>query len=240
MIGPRIHRRAAADLPAAAAARLAELAARSVAERGAFRLALAGGSTPRRLYSLLAASPWRDRIAWPRVHVFWGDERCVPPDDPASNYRLAREAFLAHVPVPRAQVHRMRGEADPPLAAREYAAVLGEEPLDLALLGMGADGHTASLFPDTPDLRTETRRVIMTRSSVAPFARISLTVPVFNAAGAVMFLVAGREKAGRVAEVLGQIAAARPLLPAALVQPESGAWEWFLDDDAARELPPGP
>lgn len=237
MIGPRIHRCAAAALFPAAAARLIELVAHAVAARGAVRLALAGGSTPRSLYSLLAMPPWRDRIDWSGVHVFWGDERCVAAEDPASNYRLAHEALLVHVPVPLAQVHRIRGELEPARAAQEYAAVLGPEPLDLALLGMGADGHTASLFPDTPGLQAEARRAIPTRSSVAPFERISLTLPVFNEARAVIFLVTGRDKAARVAEVLGQIEAGRPLLPAALVQPASGLWEWFLDDDAARDLP---
>jgi len=237
MMGPRLHRYEAAALFPAVAARFAELAADAMAVRGAFRLALAGGSTPRSLYGLLAAQPWRDRIDWSRVHVFWGDERCVAPDDPASNYRLARETLLAHVPAPSAQVHRMRGEDDPERAAQEYAALLGSEPLDLALLGMGSDGHTASLFLDNPSLRTEIRRVTPTRSPVAPFGRISLTIPVFNEARAVIFLVTGRDKAARVAEVLGQIEAGRPLLPAALVQPKLGSWEWFLDEDAARELP---
>jgi 6-phosphogluconolactonase len=237
MTRPRVHRYVdTAALFDAAAARVVSAAAQAAGARGVCRLALAGGSTPRGLYTLLASPPWRDRIDWTRVHAFWGDERCVPPDHPESNFRMAHEALLVRVPIPPTQVHRIRGELDPARAAAEYAALLGEAPLDLVLLGLGVDGHTASLFPDTPGLRTETRNVIATRGPIAPFGRISLTLRVFQAARGVVFLVTGRDKAHPVAEVLGQIEAGCPVLPAALVQPRDGSWEWLLDEDAAREL----
>lgn len=239
MTSPQIYRFPdISALFAAAADRVTTLVREVVVARGQVRLALAGGTTPGKLYSMLATSPWRDRVPWQRIEVFWGDERCVPPDDPTSNYRMAHDVLLAHVPVAPAQVHRMRGEIDPARAVEEYAAVLGTGPLDLALLGMGSDGHTASLFPDTPNLETEQRKVAATRSPVAPFERISLTLPVFNGARAVVFLVTGREKAPRVAEVFGQTPAERGRLPAALVRPLSGSCEWFLDEAAAAALPP--
>lgn len=238
MTGPRVHRHAElAGLLAAAAARVTDVVRTSLTARGRCRLALAGGATPRGLYRLLAASPWRERIDWPALEFFWGDERRVPPEDPASNYRMAREALLDQVPCSPDRIHRLRGEIDPDQAVAEYTAALGEEPLDLVLLGMGADGHTASLFPGAATPVAGERKVIATRSPAPPFERISLTLPVLNSAGAVIFLVAGRDKAARVGEVLGQIAAGRPELPAARVQPVRGSWEWFLDEDAARDLP---
>jgi 6-phosphogluconolactonase len=238
----------AAALMHLAAEEVAARAASAVRARGRFSVALSGGSTPRALYALLAdpRAPFRARVPWQAVQVFFGDERQVPPDHADSNYRMAREALLAHVPIPAESVHRVRGElADADEAALEYEAELaeafalheGERPrLDLALMGMGPDGHTASLFPGSPAL-DETSRL-----AVAPFVpkfgahRVTLTLPVFAAARAVLFLVAGADKAERVAEVLGGRA---PELPAARVRPSDGELLWLLDAAAAARLAGG-
>ena len=235
----------AAALMRVAAEDLAARAAAAVRARGRFGVALSGGSTPRALYALLAdaAAPFRARVPWEAVQVFFGDERHVPPDHADSNYRMAREALLAHVPIPPESVHRVRGElADAEEAALEYEAELaeafalrdGERPrLDLALMGMGPDGHPASLFPGSPAL-DEARRL-----AVEPFVpklgaqRVTLKLPVFAAARAVVFLVAGADKAGRVAEVLSGRA---PALPAARVRPDDGDLLWLLDAAAAASL----
>src|SRR3990170_208271 len=157
-------------LAEAAAERFARVAAEAVGRAGRFTVALAGGSTPRDLYARLAGEPYRSGVPWREIHVFWGDERCAPPDHPESNYRMAAETLLEHVPIPREQIHRMRGE-DPDVerAAGDYEGQLratfrlgaGQLPrLDLVLLGMGADGHTASLFPGSPALREVSRLVV--------------------------------------------------------------------------------
>lgn len=230
-------------LARAAAEELAAAAARAVALRGAFTLALAGGSTPRRLYALLAdrGAPYRDRIPWARTQVFFGDERPVPPDHPESNYRMAREALLDHVPV--ASVHRIHGED--PAGAAAYEAELrsffripadGAPPrLDLVLLGLGPDGHTASLFPGTPALDERVRWVVSSFVARLGTRRTTLTLPVLNRAR-VLFLVSGAEKAGALARVLAP-PAGEPLLPAARVRPDGGAL-WVVDAAAARDLGP--
>jgi 6-phosphogluconolactonase len=234
----------AAALVRRAAEEVASRAEAAAAARGRFTVALSGGSTPRGLYALLAdaGAPFRARVPWGATHVFFGDERCVPPDHPDSNYGMARAALLARVPLDPAKVHRMRGElADPGLAALEYEAELdeafalheGERPrLDVVLLGMGPDGHTASLFPDTAAL--EERAHLVTANWVPRLAahRITMTFPALNAARAVLFLVAGADKAERVADVLERGAA----LPAARVRPERGELVWLLDAAAAGAL----
>jgi len=230
-------------LARAAAEEVARRAEAVVAARGRFTLALSGGSTPRALYALLAdpEAPWRSRVPWSRVHVFFGDERNVPPDHPDSNYRMAREALLAHVPV--GSVHRMQGERPAAEAAELYEADLRHEfgaagvpALDLALLGLGADGHTASLFPGSPVLEERTRWV------AAPFVphldahRITLTVPVLERARAVLFLVSGADKASALARLLspppGEL-----LVPAARLHPEGD--RLVLADEAAAALAQG-
>lgn len=234
---PRIE--IAPDPEALARVAASEIARRAAAAPGRFSLALAGGSTPRRTYELLAAAPRREEVPWARVEVFFGDERCVPPDSPDSNYGMARRALLDLVPVPASSVHRIRGEEpDPEGAAAAYEeelrSALGAGGLDLALLGMGPDGHVASLFPGS-DALAETRR--LARAVVAPASparRITLTLPALAASGAVIFLVAGAEKAERVAEVLGGRA---PWLPAARVHPAGGDALWLLDAAAASRLP---
>jgi 6-phosphogluconolactonase len=171
-------------------------------------------------------------IAWQRITVFFTDERCVAPDHQASNYRMAREALLDRV---AATVRRIEGERPPAEAARAYAEVLGVQPLDVIVLGMGEDGHVASLFPDTPGLATTSERVIASRSPHPPSDRVSLTMSVINQAGAVVLWIAGTQKADCVAEVLGQIESGARTLPAALVEP-AGELVWLLDAGAAARL----
>jgi 6-phosphogluconolactonase len=207
-----------------------------------YRWALAGGSTPRRFYQRLAQPGVPGSLDWSRIHLFWSDERCVPSDDPQSNYRMVRESLLDHVPIPAGNIFPIDGAIDSDLSAMAYAAILGGEPLDLILLGMGDDGHTASLFSATPHLRDESRPVIATRSPVPPVDRVSLSLRTINAARRVVFLVLGEHKAVRLAQVMDQHGRQDASLPAAMVNPESGALHWFLEDAAAgqlRKLQPG-
>jgi 6-phosphogluconolactonase len=208
-------------------------------------VALSGGSTPKALYSLLATPGFADRIPWPKVHLFWGDERCVPPDHAESNYRMVRESLLSKINFPPENVHRMAGEKEPKLAAAEYDNELktffqlseGEPPrFDLILLGLGEDGHTASLFPGSEALK-ETK-LLVTANFVGQLntARLTLTLPVLNNAGNVCFLVAGASKAAIVKEVLGTDSATGKL-PAQRVRPVRGALTWFITRDAAAALP---
>ncbi len=230
----------------AAAGEFVRCATEALAARGRFTVALSGGSTPQHLYQLLAAPPFRTGVDWKRVEVFWGDERCVPPDHRDSNYRMAREAMLDRLPIPLNQIHRIEAERpDRAAAARDYQAGLarvfgidptGEPPgLDLVLLGMGPDGHTASLFPGTTALN-ETQKWVVA-NYVPRFAtdRITLTVPILNRARQVLFLVAGTDKAERLAEVLeGPHDPTR--LPSQLIQPSVGKLLWFVDRAAAARL----
>jgi 6-phosphogluconolactonase len=236
-----------AELARAAAEEVVRLAGDAVRARGRFTFVLSGGSTPRSLFRLLADpdESFRDRIEWSAVHVFWGDERCVPPDHPDSNYRMAREALLDHVPIPADHVHRIPAEdPDPQNAAARYDTELrtsfsladGELPrFDLILLGLGPDGHTASLFPGNAAVREQQRRVI------APFVdkfnahRITFTAPVINHAAAVIFLVSGEEKAAALAAVVeGEPQV--DLYPAQIVRPEDGMLLWLVDRAAAAQL----
>ena len=235
----------AAALMRVAAGEVARRAEDAVAARGRFTLALAGGSTPRRLYGLLADArePFRDRVDWGRTHVFFGDERHVHPDGAESNYGMARAALLSKVPIRPEHVHRMRGEeTDADAAARDYEAELrtalgaapGEVPrLDLVLLGLGGDGHTASLFPGTAALDEPVRLAVAPWVERLGAHRITLTFPVLDAARAVAFLVSGADKAPRVADVLEGAGAA---LPAGRVRPRDGELAWLLDAPAARLL----
>ncbi len=207
-----------------------------IARQGYYRLALAGGNTPRRLYQRLALPDAAGTIDWSRLYLFWGDERCVPAGHPQSNYRMVRESLLDQVSIPSGNLFPIDGRLEPERAATAYAEALGQEPLDLVLLGMGEDGHTASLFPATPRLREESRPVIATRSPVPPTDRISLTLRTINAARQVVFLVVGESKAGRLAQVMQQHGRPEPRLPAAMVNPGSGALHWFVDRAAASQL----
>jgi 6-phosphogluconolactonase len=221
-----------------AARRFVLQAQTAVDARGRFGVVLSGGSTPALLYRLLAQPPYRDQVPWHAVHVFWADERCVPPDDPESNYRLAREALLDHVPILPENVHRLEGERDPGAAARSYERALqdfycGPQPrFDLVLLGLGRDGHTASLFPGSPALVEREQLVIPTQAEYdgRPACRLTLTLPAINAARCVIFLVTGAGKAPIVADLF---TSRRHSLPAGRVAPTAGEITWLLDRAAA-------
>jgi 6-phosphogluconolactonase len=229
------------SLSRAAAARLVRQAEQAIAARGRFSVALSGGRTPRRPYELLGQAPWKDQGPWDRVHVFWGDERCVPLTDARSNARLAREAWLDRVPIPGGQVHPMECGAAPAAAAARYEALLreffggGPPRLDLVLLGLGEDGHTASLFPGSPVLHEQQRWVAQVYVAGQEFHRVTLTAPILNQAAAVVFLVAGKSKARVLREVL-QGAYDPGRLPAQLIRPEAGELHWLVDAAAAAAL----
>lgn len=232
---------------------LADLAAKGVIfwgrkaieRRGVFHLALSGGSTPKALYRRLAAAPYAGQLNWQRVHLWWSDERAVPGDHPNSNYRLALDALIARVPVPPANVHRVQTELGATAAAAHYEAEIrsaivaadSEFPaFDLILLGMGDDGHTASLFPHTPAL-AERERLVM--SQVVPQAnvpeRITFTVPLINAADVVFFLVSGTGKSETLRRVL--LGEYQPqTLPAQLIAPARGKLFWMVDAAAASQV----
>jgi 6-phosphogluconolactonase len=230
------------QLAVAAAKRFVECAAKLHGELDRFSMALAGGKTPRRVYELLASERFINRLKWSQVDLFFGDERAVPPTHPDSNYAMVYETLISKVPIPAKNVHRIIGEGDANENARGYEnqlqsffAGLAWPRFDLALLGMGEDGHTASLFPHSDALEEKSRWVVATKNEQTGQHRITLTVPVFNHASHVMFLVTGKEKAQRLAEVLRP----RPgseLLPAQAIKPIDGTLEWFADAAAASLL----
>ena len=231
------------SLSRAAATLLVSQANLAVAHRGRFSVALSGGATPRRTYELLAGPPFLEQAPWDRMHVFWGDERCVPLDDPRSNAHMAKAAWLDRVPIPKGQIHPLDCARAPAEAAQNYEAQLreffagGPPRLDLVLLGLGDNGHTASLFPDTPVLE-ETRRWAAPVVAEADLYRVTLTAPFINQAAMVAFLVAGGSKAGVLQEVLhGPRDPGR--LPAQLIQPQNGELFWLTDLAAAAQLPAG-
>src|SRR5438045_2991430 len=230
------------EVARAATRRFIELAREAIDARGRFSVALAGGSTPKRVYELLATDEFREQVDWANVHIFFGDERCVPPDHHDSNYRMAREAMLAHVPLPPENIHRMIGEGDAVANARLYEDDLSQvfdgaqsPQLDLVMLGMGDDGHTASLFPGSRALHED--QAWVTANWVEKFNtfRITLSAPAINHAAHVMFIVTGAGKTERLPEVLhGPRDTDR--LPSQLIRPVHGALEWFTDKAAAAKL----
>lgn len=230
------------QLAQAAAERFIESAAEAVKERNEFRVALAGGSTPRGTYQRLAGADLAPLVSWRNVHLFWGDERCVAPDHPDSNFRMARDTLLDKVPVPQSNLHRIQCELEPQAAARAYAQELRtvfqsrrRPHFDLVLLGMGADGHTASLFPGSPALNELRRWVVAVFVAQLDAWRVTLTPPLLNAARQVIFLVSGKVKAAPVKQVLhGEHDPER--LPAQLVRPKQGSVIWMLDQAAAADL----
>ncbi len=234
-----------ATLVEEAAERFLSIAETAVAQAGRFTVALAGGSTPRPVYEGLATEPYRSRIPWRRTIFFWGDERCVPPDHPDSNYRMAEETLLRHLPVAPEGVFRMRGEdPEPARAASNYEQLLrtafrlgvDERPrFDLILLGMGGDGHTASLFPDSSALEERARLVAATYVERLLAHRLTLTLPVLNAAAAILFLISGREKAEILRSVLDP-SSSDSQLPARQVCPRDGRLIWLVDQPAASLL----
>ncbi|MBL8145064.1 MAG: 6-phosphogluconolactonase [Anaerolineae bacterium] len=233
------------DFVAGAAGFIAAAAQRALRERGRFTIALSGGSTPRPVFARLASAELRGQVDWLRVHVFFGDERCVPPDDARSNYRMARDTLLDHVPVPAEQVHRIRGEDDPALEALRYEQEIARffrtlhvPALDLILLGMGDNGHTASLFPGTAVLRERDRWTAAQYVEVMNAWRVTLTAPLINAARQVVFLVEGAAKAEMLANVLH--GPYQPdVWPAQLIGPAAEELHWLVDSAAAARLPKG-
>lgn len=236
-----------AALASRAAQYFVEMAEESVAARGRARIAISGGSTPKATFQLLAdrGQPWRARMPWDQLELFWVDERCVPPDDQESNYRMTRESLLDQVPLRPEQIHRMEGELDPEEAAARYESGLrnsfrlegAEVPrFDLVALGMGPDGHTASLFPHTEALNEMMRLVAANHVPQKDSWRITLTWPVINHARSVFFLIGGADKAGVLNEVLtGPKDIDR--LPSQLIWPSSGILTLILDKSAASQLP---
>ncbi len=225
----------------AAAAHIVRLAREAVEARGRFVLALSGGATPGATYVRLAQDDLAGQVDWARVHVFWGDERCVPPDHPDSNARMARETLLDRVPIPPENVHRIPAEQEPVRAAEAYERALrdffGEAPrFDLVLLGLGDDGHTASLFPGAAAIHERERWTLAVYVEKVGAWRVTLTPPVLNAARQATFLVVGAGKAVCLREVL-----AGPYqpdtLPAQIVWPADGRVLWLVDRAAAAELP---
>ena len=230
-----------AELSRQTAERFSQLVNQSVQASGRFTVALSGGSTPKHLYSLLASADYKDQIPWKNVQLFWGDERCVPPDHPESNFRMAHETLLSKIGIPAENIHRMAGEQEPQAAAAGYEKELnkffglesGALPrFDLIFLGIGEDGHTASLFPGS-DALDETKRLV-----VAPFVeklksyRLTLTLPVLNHGADVWFLVTGSSKDAAVKEALSGSFE----LPAAKVQPVNGRLIWLITQDASAGL----
>ncbi len=236
------------ELARAAAEWFVALATEAIAARGRFTVALSGGSTPRAMHLGLSSEALKAQVDWRRVHIFWGDERCVPPDHEHSNYRMAKETLLERAPIPAGNIHRIRGEADPEQAASEYeqdlrVAYFGNAShvpprFDLIYLGMGDDGHTASIFPGTSAVREPTRWAVAQAHDFPPpplVARIRLTPPVINAAAHVAFLVAGAGKAERLQQVLK--GPHQPdKLPAQIIQPTSGKLVWMVEEAAAKNI----
>ncbi|HKK46432.1 MAG TPA: 6-phosphogluconolactonase [Balneolaceae bacterium] len=217
----------------------ADTACEAVDKWGRFTVALSGGSSPEQTYKLLASEPFKSKVPWERTWVFWGDERFVPPDDPENNARMAREILLDHVPVPAGQIFPIPTDSEPELAVKHYSknliSVFGERPkFDLILLGLGGNGHTASLFPETDILDEQEKLVDSVYLQEKNQYRISLTAPVINNARKVAFLVFGKNKAETVHEVLDGKHQPKQL-PAQLIKP-SGQLYWLLDEDAASLL----
>jgi len=220
------------------------LGQQAVSASGRFRVALSGGTTPRLLYETLVSPAFSGQLDWPRVEFYFGDERCVPPSHPDSNFRMAEDTLLRPLKIAPERIFRMRGEADDPNeAARSYEAVLrtqvgvpppGWPSFDLILLGLGEDGHTASLFPGTPALEERARLVVASRAPQGVKNRITLTVPAINHARVVLFFVSGIGKAAAVRAVIEDRDAGQ--VPAKLIRPVDGRLIWFLDREAASGL----
>jgi 6-phosphogluconolactonase len=232
------------EIARGAAELFVRVAGNSTRARGRVDVALSGGSTPRALHGLLASAPYRERVEWQRVQFYWGDERCVPPDSAESNYRMGRETLLSLLPIQPEQVHRMRGELPPDEAAAQYERELresmglasGQLPrFDLIFLGMGPDGHTLSLFPQTAALHVTDRSVTANYVPKLDTHRITLTYPTANNAAHVAFLVAGADKAEALAAVLAGPRDTETY-PSRLISPTDGELFWFVDRAAAANL----
>lgn len=232
----------AGDLAMGAAEMVIECLNEEIRRLGSASFVLSGGVTPRIVYDMLASPSLVSKVDWSRVHLFWGDERCVPPSAPESNYRMAEESLLRNISVPGRNIHRIHAEHRPLIAAGEYEAEIrahfGLRPNELpefsvVLLGLGPDGHTASLFPGNSAVAEKTHLVIGIYIEALQASRVTMTLPVINNARTVLFLVSGREKADILREVLEDDT---PRYPAQLVQPGNGRLFWYVDADAAVVL----
>lgn len=230
-------------LSQAAAEMFVNLADRAIHSNGCFSVALSGGNTPHSLYETLAVNPFREKIHWEAVHVFWGDERCVPRNDPRSNFLMARRTLLDRVPIPADHIHPILGDLPAALAATDYETKLrdffGKQPpiFDLILLGLGENAHTASLFPHTHVLGEKERWVDQVYVPEQSMYRVTLTAPIINQAKAVIFLVSGANKASALQSVLE--GAYHPHeYPAQLIHPNGTHPIWLVDKEAAHKLVP--
>lgn len=235
------------EMAAAVAADLAAAIAGAARNNTPYFVALSGGSTPGALFGHLARPETAREIRWEWVHFFWGDERCVPPDHPESNYGMARRMLFDHIPIPAENIHRIRGESGPAKEAVRYAREImmrlpadatGRPVFDRIFLGMGEDGHTASLFPGSPALTESDKICTVAIHPVSGQKRITLTLPVINAAREVHFLVSGAAKSDRVAQIFHQTSGYEQL-PAAKIHPPDGKLLWHLDREAAAGIEPG-
>ena len=228
-------------LSAGAASFIIDLAQKAVRDRGRFIWALSGGRTPENLYRLLSKPPYRDKMPWQNTLIFWSDERCVPPDDPQNNALMAQKALLDKVEIPDSNIFRIPTGPAPEEAARQYERTLrkvfeAEAPrFDLIMLGVGADGHTASLFPGTQALRESTRWVCENFVETQRMYRITFTFPLLNQARCILFLVSGKDKANILKEIRRDELPA-DAYPARMVRPEHGETYWYADEDAAALL----
>ena len=214
----------------------------SLQSKESLTVALSGGSTPRKFYYLLGCPPYRGQIEWHRIHFFWVDERCVSPEDEESNFKTVYDKLLSRVPVPEENIHRIRGEESPEEAAREYERAIRTfwsrkvmPVFDLIVLGMGEDGHTASLFPGSEALKEKKRLAVPVYRKEPEVNRVTLTLPVLNNASQVLFLISGRPKAKVLAEILGDGEKKRRY-PAGLISPARGKITWLIDQEAAENL----
>src|SRR5437588_12560497 len=226
-----------------AAQYMVRIAQESIVSHGRFTCALSGGSTPKKLYGLLASEPYRSQIDWALVELFWSDERCVPPDDAESNYHMAQQVLLSKIPIPADQVHRMSADQpDRDAASQTYTEEMqrtfgtnGIPNFDLIQLGMGPEGHTASLFPHQPSLHEQQRLVMPVSVPKPPPERLTFTPPILNAARNVLFLVTGADKADALHAVLeGEYNPDE--YPAQIVRPASGEVTWMVDAAAAKNI----
>lgn len=230
------------DLSIGAADEIATLAQEAVKMTGRFVMCLSGGSTPRQLYSLLASEPWVKQMPWGKTHIFFGDERCVSQADAQSNFKMINDALLSKVPIPKSNIHAPIGqESNPESAAAEYQQQLldfyvNQTPIfDLILLGLGPEGHTASIFPNSQAITEKQKLVMAYRVDDAHGWRITITLPVINAARHIMFFVAGGEKKEIVGQILSKVQNGHEI-PAALVDPSDGTLSWYLDEAAAQNI----
>lgn len=220
---------------------IVEILNKAIASRGVSSIALSGGTTPKSVYELLATDEFSSQIRWPFVQMFWGDERCVPPHSSESNYKMVSEALLEKIPIPKYNIHRMKGERPPDEGARVYEKELreflpvhhGYPQFDLMLLGLGEDGHTASLFSGTPAVEERTRWVTNVYADHLQSHRLTLTLPVINNSRTVMFIVSGGKKSSILKQVL-EVNEVR--YPAQRVRPDQGTLLWMCDRESTRHL----